>query len=196
MSNELTNPLQQLIKKAGKTLPATTGKVAVHQQKIDRRKGETIILADISISMASAAWGDKRKIDVLREAVTAVRSRISSRLIVFSKDAREENEIPEPEANTDLVAGLQAAKEHDPGSTLVISDGYPDNGEDSLQIARQFRGIIDVLYVGPEDDTKAIEFMRKLAESGGGNFNENDISGMEGAQKLLPSILQLLPLKQ
>jgi Mg-chelatase subunit ChlD len=193
MSNDLANPLQGFLAKAAKNLPATTGAVAVHQQRIDRRAGEVVILADVSGSMEDAAWGGERKIDLLRKAVAAARAKSKCRLIVFSNDAYEAQEIPEPEANTNLVSGLLAAKRHDPGTTLVISDGRPDNPEKTLQLARQFRGVIDVLYIGPEGDIDAINFMRRLAAAANGEVTINDISGKIGAQKLLSCITALLP---
>ncbi|TEQ03927.1 VWA domain-containing protein [Pseudomonas aeruginosa] len=193
MSNELINPLQQLITKASKTLPATTGRVASHKTKLDRRQGEVIILADISASMESVAWGMRRKIDVLREAVDAALERHPARLIAFSAQPREVQHIPEPESSTNLTAALRAALQYNPGVTLVISDGQPDNEESALEVAAQFRGVIDVLYVGPEIDRAAMGFMRRLAAAAGGDMVSNDISSQTGAQRLLNCIAGLLP---
>ncbi|MGV8259697.1 hypothetical protein [Pseudomonas aeruginosa] len=193
MSNELINPLQQLITKASKTLPATTGRVASHKTKLDRRQGEVIILADISASMESVAWGMRRKIDVLREAVDAALERHPARLIAFSAQPREVQHIPEPESSTNLTAALRAALQYNPGVTLVISDGQPDSEKSALEVAAQFRGVIDVLYVGPEIDRAAMGFMRRLAAAAGGDMVSNDISSQTGAQRLLNCIAGLLP---
>lgn len=193
MSNELIDPLQQLITKASKTLPATTGRVASHKTKLDRRQGEVIILADISASMESVAWGMRRKIDVLREAVDAALERHPARLIAFSAQPREVQHIPEPESSTNLTAALRAALQYNPGVTLVISDGQPDNEKSALEVAAQFRGVIDVLYVGPEIDRAAMGFMRRLAAAAGGDMVSNDISSQTGAQRLLNCIAGLLP---
>ncbi|AYL28539.1 TPA: vWA domain-containing protein [Pseudomonas aeruginosa] len=193
MSNELINPLQQLIAKASKTLPATTGRVATHQARLDRRQGEVIILADISASMGCTAWGQRRKIDVLREAVDAALERQPARLIAFSDQPREVQHIPEPESSTNMTAALRAALQFNPGVTLVISDGQPDNAKSALEVAAQFRGVIDVLYVGPETDRAAMGFMRRLAAAAGGDMVSNDISSQAGAQRLLTCIAGLLP---
>lgn len=193
MSKELTNPLQRLIAKAGSTLPTTTGRVATQQARLDRRQGEVVILADISHSMESIAWGQRRKIDVLREAVEAAQERQPARLIAFSAQPREVQRIPEPESSTNLTAALQAALRYNPGVTLVISDGQPDNERSALAIAAQFRGVIDVLYVGPDMDRAAIGFMRRLAAAAGGEMVSNDISSQAGAQRLLACIAGLLP---
>ncbi len=197
MSKALTNPLQALVKKAATSLPATTGKVATQQQRIERRVGGIVILADISGSMESPAWSDRRKIDVLREAVDEVMLRSDCRLIAFSREAREVKRIPDAtEANTNLVAALEAARVFDPGQTLVISDGQPDNEAAALALARQFRGAIDVLYIGPDTDRAAISFMQKLAAAADGAVSINDLKSESGTKMLAHTLTKLLPAKK
>ena len=193
MTKALTNPLQQLVKRAAQTLPAVTGKVAQQQARIERRAGAIVILADVSHSMASPAWGGQRKIDVLREAVASVMNRNPQcRLIAFSAAAQQVSSIPEPHSNTDLVAGLEASREHDPGVLLLISDGQPDDPEAALQIAKTWRGAIDVLYVGPDSDAAAIAFMRRLAAAADGAVRVNDIGTSDGAKRIGETITGLL----
>ena len=192
MSNLPANPLQGILQCAARTLPATTGKVAVQQERLDRRVGQMVILADISASMSGPASGGLRKIDVLRQAVVGATQQVHARLFVFSKGAREVSAIPEPEDNTNLAAALDAVRQLDPGVTLVISDGQPDHAEAALRAARQFRGAIDVLYVGPESDTAAIQFMRQLARLGGGDVRMHDVAKLGNAQQLLRHIAGLL----
>nr|WP_308006628.1 hypothetical protein [Xanthomonas albilineans] len=191
MSKDLINPLQSLVKKAAQTLPATTGKTAIQQAKLDRRSGTTVILADVSSSMESVAEDGRRKIDILRDAVDAARGR--ARLIAFSRTVRQVEQIPEPEANTDLAAGLAFAKSLDPGTTILISDGEPDNESAALAQARNFRGAIDVLYIGPEANARAIDFMRRLAAAAGGSVTINDITAPGGVRLLQQRIAGLLP---
>lgn len=193
MSKQLTNPLQALVSGAAKQLPAATGRVAVQQARIDRRKGKMVILADISFSMSSEAWGGQTKLDLLREAVASVMSRYDCQLIVFSDRAREVSAVPaEVEGGTDLAAGLQAALAHDPGITLVISDGQPQNPGESLKLARTFRGVINTLYIGPESDAAAIEYMRTLSKQADGATAVNDISAAAGVRQLEHKIAGLL----
>ena len=186
------NPLQGLLKRAAQTLPATTGKVAVQQERIDRRRGQSIILADISASMGSYANGDRRKIDILREAIAAVTQNSPARLFVFSKSVRAVHAIPEPENNTALAPALLHVQQFDPGVTLVISDGQPDNAKDALDVARTFRGAIDVLYIGPESDAKAIAFMRQLAAAAGGEVRVHDLAKLGNTRQLIGHIAGLL----
>ena len=192
MSNLPVNPLQSIIKRAANTLPVVTGRVAVQQERIDRRRGQVVILADISASMGGPAWGGQRKIDILREAVAGALRQAAARLFVFSADVREVRDVPEPENNTNLAAALRAARQLDPGVTLVISDGQPDNAAQAIEEARQFRGVIDVLYIGPENDRAAIEFMKRLAASAGGSVRTHDVARLGSAQQLLGHIAGLL----
>ncbi|QOX05575.1 MULTISPECIES: hypothetical protein [Xanthomonas] len=191
MSKELTNPLQALVKRAAQTLPATTGKTALQQGKLDRRAGAAVILADVSGSMESEASGGRRKIDLLRDALAAARG--GARLFAFSQRAREVEQIPEPESNTELAGALALVRKLDPGTTLLVSDGEPDNEAAALAQARLFRGAIDVLYIGPEANTRAIEFLRRLAASAGGHVTINDIAAPAGARLLQERIAGLLP---
>lgn len=192
MSQLPVNPLQGLIKRAAQTLPATTGKVAVQQERIDRRRGQVVIVADISASMDAAAWGGRRKIDVLREAVNAALAQSTAKLFVFSSEVREVRAIPEPEHNTNLSKALDTVRQLDPGVTLVISDGQPDNEKAALDAARQFRGVIDVLYIGPESDHAAINFMKRLAAAAGGDIRTHDVARLGNSQQLLGHIAGLL----
>lgn len=191
MSKDVSNPLQALVNRAGQTLPPSTGKTATQRERLARRAGSVVILADVSASMEMQAANGVRKIDLLREAVNA--SRGSARLFAFSAYAREVEQIPDPEANTNLAKGLETVRSLDPGTTLVISDGEPDNESAALSTARNFRGAIDVLYIGPESNTRAIAFMQRLAKAANGQLLINDVSRKEGARLLTQQIAGLLP---
>lgn len=186
------NPLQNIIKRAATSLPPATGKVAIEQERINRRRGEIVILADISASMGAPAWGGHRKIDLLRDAVNAVLQQTSARLIAFSAAAREVGTIPEPEENTNLADALDSARALDPGQVLVISDGSPDSEEKAIAAAKKFRGVIDVLYIGPENDKAAIAFMKRLANAAGGDVQSFDLVKIGNSQKLLTHIAGFL----
>ena len=53
-------------------------------------------------------------------------------------------------------------------SLIVVSDGLPNRKLLSLQTAAQIDNIIHTVYIGPESDTEAIQFMRDLANAGRG----------------------------
>lgn len=193
MSNRnLVNPLQALVKTAGAQLPTKTGTVDRFAERLHRTDGPQILLADVSGSMDAPAWGDRRKIDVLREAVSQVRGQGTYRLITFSSAATDNvTEIPEPSGSTHLDLGLAAAAQHKPRSTLVISDGQPDDEKAALAEAERVTGRIDVLYVGPDGDRAAMDFLRRLARAGCGEFRCNDLA-KAGQPALASTIGQLL----
>lgn len=192
MSNLPANPLQNILKQAAQTLPAITGKVAIQQERIDRRRGQVVVLADVSASMGGPAAGDKRKIDVLREAIASATQNTPARLFVFSATTREVQSVPEPENNTNLAQALREVQRLDPGVTLVISDGQPDNARAALDVASTFRGAIDVLYIGNDKDYAAISFMQQLAKVGGGDVRVHDVARLGNAQQLIAHIAGLL----
>ncbi len=72
---------------------------------------------------------------------------------------------------TDLVAALKFVKCAD-GTVrfIVISDGYPDDPEKVLSIAGGFQSQIDCIFVGPEDDLRGQDFLKRLARAGSGEF--------------------------
>lgn len=192
MSQLPVNPLQGLIKRAAQSLPARTGAVAAVQERLDRRNGPTRILADISASMGAPAAGEQRKIDVLREAVAGARRGSQIELFAFSADVRPCSDIPEPESNTNLALALRTVNSGVPGATLLISDGRPDNEAAALSAAREFKGVIDVLYIGPESDLSAINFMQTLARITGGTVRTHDLARLGNTQQLLGHIAGLL----
>lgn len=193
MSKLPVNPLQGLIHRAAQTLPATTGKVAVQQERLDRRHGQMVLLVDVSASMGSAAEDGRRKIDVLRDAIVAATQAKPARLFAFSKVAYETPLLPyEPEHNTNLAGALLQVQALDPGITLVISDGLPDNEKAALDVARSYRGAIDALYIGPASNTAAIRFMYELARAGGGDMRQHDISKLCNVRPLISCIAGLL----
>jgi uncharacterized protein YegL len=71
---------------------------------------------------------------------------------------------------TELDKALKFAKIADVGKVrfILISDGQPDDEQAAIAIARTYKNKIDVIFVGPETDRSAREFMRKLAACTGG----------------------------
>jgi hypothetical protein len=196
MSNDLTSPLQALLNKAAKNLPVKTGKVEEMQRKFDRRKGQVVVLADISGSMSAEAFGGKTKLEYLRIAVDIILKKYQARLFVFSDSAREVKSIPdEAYGGTALHIALDAVSKIDPGVTLVISDGHPDDKWAALAAAKAFRGVIDVLYIGSDSDKKAIDFMRELAGVTDGDLKTYDIVKLGKSNNLITYIAEFLALK-
>lgn len=167
------DPLAALLRRAA-TLPATTGETARYQQRIDSAGVGTIIVADVSASMAEPA-GERRKVEILRDALATAPP---SRIVAFSSAPREltrVEDLPSPSGGTALHLALDAAAAMAPAQTLVISDGEPDSESAALAAADLVPGTIDVLYCGPADNIKARDFLLRLARAGGGRYTAHDL---------------------
>jgi hypothetical protein len=98
--------------------------------------------------------------------------------------------LPEPNGGTALHLALACAVGYQPGVTLVISDGQPDNEQHALAQAEQLSGRIDTLYIGPDGDRAAMDFMRRLARVGCGRDMRADLERPQ--PRLGATIRQLL----
>lgn len=194
--NELTNPLQSLLKTAAHSLPAKTGETESFARRFAGTSGTTVILCDVSGSMDERA-GARTKIEHLREALSEIwdASRGERRLIAFANAASEVQspaQLPAPGGGTALHVGLDRAAACRPVHTVVISDGEPDSEDSALEAADRLSGKIDVIYCGSDSNARAVAFMRKLARVGCGSVVVADVvkaaSGaalMLGCRKLL-----------
>jgi hypothetical protein len=184
MSRDLTNPLSRAVAQARK-LPAETGIVSRY-----RGAGE-IIMADVSSSMADKA-GDRRKIQILQEALDWLRPAASCRIIAFASTPRviePGQPLPAPYGGTALHLALRYAAQSRPQHTIVISDGMPDDERAALAAAAEITGWIDVIYCGPDDDDRAIDFMGRMARAGRGSSVTVDLR--REAARLAPALRQL-----
>lgn len=193
MSRELANPLQALIEKAAESSPKVTGEVERHAARVAHAAtGTALVLADVSGSMSESA-GSRSKYDLLREALDQA-LRPGDDLIAFSSTPRRVDSpqhLPYPSGGTALHLALSETVKAQPGVTLVISDGQPDDAEAAIREAAKLKGRIDVIYVGPDDDADAIAFMRRLAAAGGGRCHVHDLRRARAA--LAPIIRGALP---
>lgn len=68
---------------------------------------------------------------------------------------------------------------------IVISDGYPNDGEAALKQARKFQSQIDCVYIGPEGGEGAA-FLQRLAAASGGQYSKNEVHQIaERVERLL-----------
>jgi len=193
--NESTNPLQSLLSHAARRLPRQTGEMDRFEARYRQAGCDTVVLCDVSSSMSERA-GSGRKIDHLREAVAAVWPIENGRLYVFSshvEGASDPSQISEPSGGTALHLALITAEGLRPWRTLVISDGRPDDEAAALAAAERLTGTIDVIYCGPDDDARGIEFMRRLARTGCGRLIVRDLVKMS-SPSLTADVRQILAL--
>lgn len=193
--NHLT--LQSLIKSAG-NLPAESGVTAELRRRMAGAGERVLILADTSGSMDEPAGGGRRKIEHLRQALNSVLcDRPLALLIEFNSTAREVTlaaPLGDPTGGTALHLALDLAREFQPRQTVVISDGRPDDEAAAIAAAEKLTGTIDVIYCGPDGDTKAIDFMRRLAKVGCGRVIVRDLRRASNQQQLTAELRQVLAL--
>jgi hypothetical protein len=188
MSIAKRSPMATILAAASR-LPAT-GVVSDQQKRNDAAGTSSVVLADTSSSMNDLADGGRRRIDVLRDALVGI---VYDQLIAFSAGAEAvpgPSHLPEPMGNTALHLALDEASRFRPATTLVVSDGEPDNEELALTAARRLSGRIDVIFCGPERNVRARAFLMRLAAVGGGIFVHCDINA--NALRLAPVIRGLL----
>lgn len=192
MSN-LSNPLEQILAQAAQ-LP-DSGALKKVTVRINATGEHSVILFDVSLSMNELLPGGERKIDILRSVFRHPKGD-KEIAIAFSSIATiipDFASIPHPNGNTDLEQAIALATTYKPRATLVISDGMPDCEAKALNAAQKLTGVINCLFVGNEEDTGAIAFMRKLARLGCGQATVCDISKLDGVPRLKSAISLLLP---
>ena len=136
-------------------------------------KNADLIIVDRSGSMGLLAIGGKGRIECVREALGPFKNR--AHVLAFNDQCVEVDcdTIPDASGGTDLARALSTANSLEPIHVLVMCDGEPNNGPKALKVAGEIakQCIIDALYIGPEDDTTAIGFMKELAAVGHGRFS-------------------------
>lgn len=80
---------------------------------------------------------------------------------------------------TDLALALEFTKVADDCGLkiVVISDGEPNDENKALQVAKQYKSKIDVIYCGSETDNSGRLFLERLARATGGQFFTSDNPG-------------------
>jgi hypothetical protein len=136
--------------------------------------------------------GGRTKWEHLREALTQS-WQPGIRVITFSSTPSEiakPEDLPKPSGGTALALALTAISELRPSSTLVISDGLPDDPVAALSAADKLSGLINVIYCGPDSNAGAQAFMSQLAKRGCGRVVTHRWTG---PLALSTSISRLLP---
>lgn len=170
MGNDIVSPLSSIVRRAKTNIPAN-GIIAIRQERIAAGSAHFIaVIVDVSGSMGTFIENGRRKIDVLQVALDSVLVDFPTAIVfAFSSIAtKTTGKLPEPGGNTALHIALDVVAKDKPVRTLVISDGEPDNKELAFRSAQSISGIIDTLYIGPDDNVDAKKFMNELARCTGG----------------------------
>jgi hypothetical protein len=192
--SSLINPLQAIIDRAAKE--NSSNSLRIYRERLNANpSGGTVIILDISYSMAETVHGGKRKIDILRDAMNRNISP-NEILLIFSSDCRliyDFSSIPEPYGGTAMHLAILNAAMHKPKHTLIVSDGQPDCKKQALSAAKNLSGIISTLFIGSDEDLEAIAFMSQLANVGCGRSEVCDIRYPQKQNALKSAIAGLLP---
>lgn len=135
---------------------------------------DAIILIDTSSSMSQEdSRGGNSRYEIACEELRKLQARLPGKLALlsFSDDVVFcPNGIPfNFGSSTNMVKALKFAKMGDVKGMrfILISDGEPQNEEETLRVAKTYKNHIDTIYVGPEGGDGQ-EFLMKLASMSGG----------------------------
>ncbi len=154
---------------------------------------DVVVLVDTSSSMLDRD-GDNSRYDRACSELSRLQSSLPGKIAVISFASEPifcPSGVPQtPFGMTDLAKALKFAKVADVGDMrfIIISDGEPDSQEEALAAVAQYRGRVDVIYVGREGGPGE-KFLTRLAKSKGGKSitSENAKSLAAAAQYLLTS---------
>jgi hypothetical protein len=150
-----------------------------------------VLLLDVSASMGE---GRPRRIDVLWDAVRRLKTPHSRwRVAVFSRHCRwaDVREVPEPHGNTDLAEAFKEIGQVRPSSVTLITDGQPDDTEAAHAAGLLLNCPINICFVGDEDETRAVEFCRRLCEATKGTF-ATEVLTLAAIEKTTHTIRKML----
>ena len=136
---------------------------------------DIVVLIDVSASMnIRDSRGSRERYAVACDELAQLQATLPGRVAVIGFSSQTEfapsGKPTFQGANTDLERALKFARVADTGSVrfVIISDGEPDSEQDALAAAAVYKGRIDCVFVGPESDRKARNFLDKLASAHGG----------------------------
>lgn len=198
MSEELTSPLLNLVKKLAAT--PVDGPAAKLRKRFREASAEIVVLCDCSGSMEDLIGSENiskfTHMKIALDDVLLTWPRI--KLVSFdsvAKVVKNPGKLPKPNGGTDLAAALKLAAQWKPLKTIVISDGLPDSPSEALEAAQAMTGAIDTIYCGP-DEHPAIEFLRQLSKETAGrdvvcDFGRKGIAGAIKGLLPAPAVIEL-----
>ncbi len=161
------------------------GSIAAVQQRTNVSLAESflsvdaIIIVDVSGSMAAHdAPGERSRYVAACEELALLQAELPGRIAVIAFSDRAQfcpgGVPPLMGEGTDMVAALRFVKPADGLGIriILISDGEPDEPEDTLRVARQFRSHIDTVYIGSERG-RGRDFLAILSGATGGQHLES-----------------------
>ena len=119
------------------------------------------------------------KINGLRKVVAEIQGSGHCPMIAFGgpydAQVRFVDAVPNPDGGTPLHHAIEYAKSYGATRLVVISDGYPDLADQSMQAAKDFGGQIDVVFVGVAGEAGSV-FLDAMAKMTGGKRFEGSLA--------------------
>lgn len=136
---------------------------------------DCVILIDVSGSMRDQDNTRVSRYDRACKALRDLQGSMQGKIAVVSF-ANEPLFVPsgvpaEPAGGTELGKALKfihPADQIPDMRFILISDGCPNDPNEALKIAKTFKNRIDVIFVGNELESGAIDFLNALARNSGG----------------------------
>lgn len=155
---------------------------------------DVVIIVDTSSSMGQHdARGNQSRYEVACDELRKLQASLPGKLALlsFSDDVQFcPNGIPfNFNGMTDLAKALKFAKMADVSGMrfIVISDGEPNDEDESLRVAKTYKNRIDTIFVGPEGGDGQ-KFLQRLARaSGGQGVTSEKVKELETSVKFLLS---------
>lgn len=139
-----------------------------------------VAICDGSGSMyAEDSRGGRSRFSILKEELIRVQGDNPGAVAVISfSNYTEWNPDGTPfqeGAGTNLKEALKFIKVIDGTGIkiLVISDGEPEDETGCINYAKTFQTKIDTIYVGPEDEHYGRDFLKRLADATGGQYQDD-----------------------
>lgn len=136
---------------------------------------DVLLLVDTSGSMAATdASGNRSRYQAACDELARLQNDLPGKVGVVSfSDGTVFCPSGVPAAQmggTDMAGALRFAKQaDDTGIRIVlISDGHPDDADETLKVAKTFTSHIDTIYIGPEGLDSGRLFLQRLADCMGG----------------------------
>ena len=142
---------------------------------------KAVLLCDRSGSMAEEARGGKASYEIEDEIVTRLQARYQGQVVLVAFHSTAficpDGILPPPQGDTNMLDAFRVALPlHEAGlRVILISDGQPSHDEtEVIESAKQFKGNLDTIFVGPETSPGA-SFLKRLAKAVKGSHLVCDI---------------------
>lgn len=159
-------------------IPGSLGAVAKQENKSIAEtfvNADLVVIVDTSGSMSTHdSRGKKSRYEVACEELASLQATHPGKIAVLSfSDSTIFCPAGIPTylgGGTDMAKALQFAKIADvPGMQFIlISDGEPNDEQETLVVAKTYRNKISTIYVGPEEHPTGRVFLQHLAAATGG----------------------------